>query len=113
MAQVRRVADAGDGVPLERDPVDAEAVTHSRLDADPPEDDGCAPDLADPDDDRLLWLEAVEGARATAWADAQSRTTMARWGDARFAADRDALCRLLDRPDNLPVPTRRGHSQST
>jgi hypothetical protein len=113
MAQARRVADAGDGVPLERDPVDAEAVTRPRLDADPPEDDGCAPDLADPDDDRLLWLEAVEDARATAWADAQSRTTMARWGDARFAADRDALCRVLDRPDNLPVPTRRGHSQST
>src|SRR4051812_45791408 len=66
------------------------------------------PTLADPDDDPFLWLEAVEGACATAWADAQSRTTMARLGDARFAADRDALCRLLDRPDNLPVPTRRG-----
>src|SRR5215218_6466027 len=93
---------------IERDPVDAEAVTHPSFDADPPENDRCAPTLADPDDDRLLWLEAVEGVRATAWADAQSRTTMARLADTRFAADRDALCRLLDRPDNLPVPTRRG-----
>ncbi len=33
---------------------------------------------------------------------------MERLGDARFAADRDELCRLLDRPDNLPVPARRG-----
>jgi prolyl oligopeptidase len=32
---------------------------------------------------------------------------MAQWGDAR-CADRDALCRRLDRPDTLPVPTRRG-----
>jgi prolyl oligopeptidase len=61
-----------------------------------------------PDDDPFLWLEEVEGSRATAWADAQSRTTMERLGGARFAADRDELCRLLDRPDNLPVPTRRG-----
>jgi prolyl oligopeptidase len=66
------------------------------------------PTLADPDDDPFLWLEEVDDARATAWADAQSRTTMERLGDARFAADRDELCRLLDRPDNLPVPTRRG-----
>jgi prolyl oligopeptidase len=33
---------------------------------------------------------------------------MERLGDAHFAADRDELARLLDRPDNLPVPTRRG-----
>lgn len=66
------------------------------------------PTLADPDDDPFLWLEDVEGDRATAWAKAQSRTTMERLGDGRFAADRDELCRLLDRPDNLPVPTRRG-----
>jgi hypothetical protein len=55
--------------------VDAEGVTRPRFDADPPEDDRCAPDLADPDDDRFLWLEAVEDARATAWADAQCRSS--------------------------------------
>ena len=66
------------------------------------------PTLVDPDDDPFLWLEEVEGARATAWADVQSRTTMERFGNARFAADRDALHGLLDRPDNLPVPIRRG-----
>jgi prolyl oligopeptidase len=33
---------------------------------------------------------------------------MERFTDARFATDRDELCKLLDRPDNLPVPTRRG-----
>ena len=66
------------------------------------------PTLAHPDDDPFLWLEDVDGARATAWADEQSLTTMARFGDARFAADRDELRTLLDRPDNLPVPGRRG-----
>ena len=66
------------------------------------------PTLADPDDDPFLWLEEVDGARATAWADAQSGATMERVGDGRFAADRDALHWLLDRPDNLPVPIRRG-----
>ncbi|MFL5281703.1 MAG: hypothetical protein ACJ8AW_12110 [Rhodopila sp.] len=66
------------------------------------------PTLADPDDDPFLWLEEVEGNSAIAWADAQSRTTMERFGNTRFIADRDELCRLLDRPDNLPVPMRRG-----
>jgi len=50
----------------------------------------------------------VDGARATAWADEQTKTTLARFGDARFAADRDELRLLLDRPDNLPLPGRRG-----
>ncbi len=66
------------------------------------------PTLADPDDDPFLWLEDVTSTRATAWAVAQSKTTMERFGDARFAADRDVLRALLDRPDNLPVPARRG-----
>ncbi len=66
------------------------------------------PTLADPDDDPLLWLEEVDGARATGWADRQTAATLKRLGDQRFAAERDALCQLLDRPDNLPIPTRRG-----
>jgi prolyl oligopeptidase len=66
------------------------------------------PTLADPGDDPYLWLEDIDGTDATSWSDAQSAATMARFGDARFAADRDELCRLLDRPDNLPVPARRG-----
>ena len=67
-----------------------------------------APTLDDPDDDPRLWLEDVHGEAATAWADAQTAATLARFGDAQFTADRDALLALLDRPDNLPVPTRRG-----
>ena len=66
------------------------------------------PTLSDPDDDPFLWLEEVDGTDATAWADEQSAKTLRRLGDARFAADRDALQLVLDRPDNLPVPTRRG-----
>ena len=66
------------------------------------------PTLADPDDDPLLWLEEVDGARATAWADSQTAATLRRLGDERLAAERDALCQLLDRPDNLPIPARRG-----
>ena len=67
------------------------------------------PTLADPDNDPFLWLEEVEGERATGWADAQTAAaTLARFGGDRYAADRETLRRLLDRPDNLPVPTRRG-----
>lgn len=66
------------------------------------------PTLAAPDDDPFLWLEEVSGARATEWADAQTGKTLARLADARFEADRDTLRALLDRPDNLPIPARRG-----
>ena len=66
------------------------------------------PTLDAPDDDPWLWLEDVDGERATAWADAQTAATVARFGGSGFAADRDALRALLDRPDNLPVPGRRG-----
>ena len=67
-----------------------------------------APTLAHPDQDPWLWLEEVEGERATGWADAQTAATLTRYGGARYEADRDTLRRLLDRPDNLPVPRRRG-----
>jgi prolyl oligopeptidase len=66
------------------------------------------PTLAAPDDDPWLWLEEVEGERATSWADAQTAATLQRFGGAQYEADRDTLRTLLDRPDNLPVPARRG-----
>ena len=66
------------------------------------------PTLDAPDDDPWLWLEDVEGERATGWADAQTATTLARFGGGSYMADRDALRTLLDRPDNMPVPGRRG-----
>lgn len=67
-----------------------------------------APDLVDPDNDPWLWLEDVEGDRATAWADAQTAATLARFGGTSLDADREMLRLLLDRPDNLPIPARRG-----
>ena len=66
------------------------------------------PTLAAPDDDPYLWLEEVDGARALAWVEAQNRATLSRFGDARFAADRDLLAAILDRPDNIPGVARRG-----
>ena len=66
------------------------------------------PTLAAPDNDPWLWLEEVEAERATAWADAQTATTLLKFGGADYAADRDTLRALLDRPDNLLVPGRRG-----
>ena len=66
------------------------------------------PTLAAPDDDPHLWLEAVDGPDATAWADAQTRATHARLAGPGLDADTATLCTLLDRPDNLPVPNRRG-----
>ena len=66
------------------------------------------PDLATPDDDPFLWLEEVEGARATAWVDERSAETERRFGGPRRDADAASLAALLDRPDKIPGVIRRG-----
>src|SRR3984893_17477867 len=66
------------------------------------------PTLAAPDDDPYLWLEKIDGERALAWVEAQNAATLRRFGDARFAADRDTLGAIFDRPDNIPLIARRG-----
>ena len=66
------------------------------------------PTLAAPDDDPHLWLEEVEGARALDFVATQTRRTLDQFGGARFAADRDALEAIYDRPDNIPIVARRG-----
>jgi prolyl oligopeptidase len=66
------------------------------------------PSLAVPDDDPHIWLEDVEGEGALAWVESQNAKTLHRFGDARFAADRDVLTTILDRPDNIPFVRRRG-----
>jgi prolyl oligopeptidase len=66
------------------------------------------PTIAAPDDDPYLWLEEIEGQRATAFADRQSKATLEKFGTAGFAADRDTLAAIYDRPDNIPFVTRRG-----
>ena len=66
------------------------------------------PTLAAPDDDPWLWLEEVEGEAALAWVEARNAETLARLADARFADDRDAVRAVLDRPDRLPMVSRRG-----
>src|SRR5947199_4874086 len=57
------------------------------------------PTLAAPDDDPYLWLEDIEGARALDFVEAQNRRTLQAFGGATFAADRDALAAIYDRPD--------------
>src|SRR5436190_2178578 len=66
------------------------------------------PTIAAPDDDPWVWLEEIEGPRATEFADRQSRATLEKFGHAGFAADRDTLAAIYDRPDNIPFVTRRG-----
>ncbi len=66
------------------------------------------PTIEAPDDDPYLWLEEIDGERALAWVEAQNAATLARFGDARFAADRDTLAAIFDRADNIPVIARRG-----
>jgi prolyl oligopeptidase len=66
------------------------------------------PTLEAPDDDPYLWLEDIESAPALAWVEAQNTATLAHFGDVRFAADRDALAAIFDRPDNIPLIARRG-----
>ncbi len=66
------------------------------------------PTLALPDDDPYLWLEEIESSRALAWVEAQNAATLKRFGDASFAADRDLLAAIFDRPDNIPFIARCG-----
>jgi prolyl oligopeptidase len=66
------------------------------------------PTLAAPDDDPYLWLEDVDGARALAWVEQQNAATLAQFASASYAADRDTLALIYDRPDNIPYVTRRG-----
>jgi prolyl oligopeptidase len=65
------------------------------------------PTLDAPDDDPYLWLEDVDGPAATAWVDAQSAATLARFAGPGFDADRDAIKALLDRTDRIASVTRR------
>jgi prolyl oligopeptidase len=66
------------------------------------------PTVAAPDDDPYLWLEEIDGERALAWVEARTGATLTRFGNARFAADRDALTAILDRPDRIPGVARLG-----
>jgi prolyl oligopeptidase len=66
------------------------------------------PTLDAPDDDPWLWLEDIESGRALAFVEVQNKLTLERFGDAGFAADRDTLAAIYDRPDNIPYIARRG-----
>ena len=66
------------------------------------------PTISAPDDDPYLWLEEIEDAGVVAWVEAQNAATLQRFGDGRFSADRDVLKTIVDRPDNIPDPNRRG-----
>ncbi|WP_192258247.1 prolyl oligopeptidase family serine peptidase [Mesorhizobium caraganae] len=66
------------------------------------------PTLNAPDDDPYLWLEDVEGERALAWAASQSARTLEHFGGTQFERDRGTLTAIFDRPDKIPLITRRG-----
>jgi prolyl oligopeptidase len=66
------------------------------------------PTVAAPDDDPHLWLEEIEADRALSFVAAQNQRTLAAFGDAAFARDRDTLTAIFDRPDNIPFVSRRG-----
>jgi prolyl oligopeptidase len=65
------------------------------------------PTVAAPDDDPWLWLEDVEGERALAFVAEQNARTLARYGGPKVESDAEVLAAILDRPDNLPIVTRR------
>jgi prolyl oligopeptidase len=66
------------------------------------------PTLTAPDDDPYLWLEDIYGARAVAWAEAQSAATRNAVMTPNALADAHQLAVLMDRPDKLPRISRRG-----
>ena len=66
------------------------------------------PTVAAPDDDPYLWLEEIEGARATAWVEQQNARTIAAFGGPPLERDAATLAAIFDRPDKIPFPGRRG-----
>jgi prolyl oligopeptidase len=66
------------------------------------------PTVASPDDDPFVWLEEVDGVRADAWVREQNTRTTAAFGGPQVEADADMLAAILDRPDKIPFPGRRG-----
>jgi len=66
------------------------------------------PTIAAPDDDPYLWLEDIEGERALQFVERQNRLTLQQFGGPAFAADRDTLAAIYDRPDNIPYVSRIG-----
>ncbi len=65
------------------------------------------PTVAAPDDDPWLWLEEVEGERASAWVEQQNARTLAAFGGAQVEVDAAVLAAIFDRPDKIPFPGRR------
>jgi prolyl oligopeptidase len=65
------------------------------------------PTVAAPDDDPWLWLEEVEGERASAWVEQQNARTLAAFGGPQVEADATTLAAIFDRPDKIPFPGRR------
>jgi prolyl oligopeptidase len=60
--------------------------------------------LSTPEDDRYGWLEEVDSPQASAWVRERSAATVAALtADARFAALRDELRRVLDAADRIPA----------
>ncbi|WP_407120598.1 prolyl oligopeptidase family serine peptidase [Bradyrhizobium sp. STM 3561] len=66
------------------------------------------PTLSAPEDDPWLWLEEIEGRQALDFVERQNQLTLAAFGGAAFARDRDILAAIYDRPDNIPYVSRRG-----
>ena len=66
------------------------------------------PTIAAPDDDPYLWLEESTVSAPLPGSTQQNGLTLAKFGTPGFAADRDTLAAILDRPDNIPFVTRRG-----
>ncbi|HTE80501.1 MAG TPA: S9 family peptidase, partial [Reyranella sp.] len=66
------------------------------------------PTVDAPDDDPWLWLEEVEGERASAWVERQNARTLAAFGGPQVETDATTLAAILDRPDKIPFIGRRG-----
>jgi len=72
------------------------------------EHDKALPTLADPDNDPWIWLEDVDGERATKWVDEQSARTLKTFSGDGFERDRADLLAIMDNPHKLLGITRRG-----
>ena len=66
------------------------------------------PNASQPDNDPRLWLEEVDGERATKWAEEETACTLRSLDAAALQSDKEAMKEAMDNPDRIPQVLRRG-----
>ena len=64
--------------------------------------------MPSPATDPYLWLEDIDGARVSAWVDAENTRSESALQDARYQADFEAALKILNADDKIPFVSKHG-----